>query len=51
MTKSKTKSKKRYTKPRITAQGRVDEITLQHNTDYGPRSAYLSYWHSVQHIS
>ena len=36
-------TKKRYTKPRITAQGRVDEITLQHNTDYGPRYAYLWY--------
>ena len=48
MTKS---TKKRYTKPRITAQGSVDEITLEHNQDYGPTGGYLLYWHPVRYIS
>ncbi len=45
-------TKKRYTKPRITAQGSVDEITLGHNQDYGPTIRHLWYWHpGHRHIS
>jgi hypothetical protein len=48
MTKS---SKKRYTKPRITAQGSVDKITLEQNKGYGSTDGYLFQGNPIQNAS
>ncbi len=48
MTKS---TKKRYTKPRITAQGSVDKITLEQNKDFGPTDGYLFLGAPIQNAS
>ena len=44
-------TKKRYSKPRITAQGSVDKITLEQNKDYGPTDGYLFQGNPVSNAS
>ncbi len=45
------RTKKRYTKPLITAQGNVDKITLEQNKDLGPADGYLFQGIAIHNVS